>query len=81
MNADCNNKEDTLTQSQMLNAPDAEAFIKAQPTKISGLEDFGVFQYEPIAKLPTSARLLNAIWSYRRKRKPTGEFLKNSYLC
>mmetsp|Transcript_21733 Transcript_21733/g.31143 ORF Transcript_21733/g.31143 Transcript_21733/m.31143 type:complete len:655 (-) Transcript_21733:1247-3211(-) len=76
LNAACNNKEDTLTQSQMLNAPDAEAFIKAQPTEISGLEDFGVFQYESISKLPPSDRLLNAIWSYRRKRKPTGELLK-----
>ena len=26
--------------------------------------------------MPPSARLLNAIWSYRRKRKPTGELFK-----
>ena len=36
-----------------------------------------MFQYYKIHTLPKGAHLLNAIWSYRRKRRPTGELLKN----
>jgi hypothetical protein len=38
-----NNKEDTLTQSQMLKAPDSTAFIQAQIPELHGLEAMGVF--------------------------------------
>lgn len=56
VNAACNNDEDTLTQSQMLSAPDAAAFLKAQPTDVSGLEILVLFNmsqspsclYQPI---------------------------------
>jgi hypothetical protein len=35
-----------------------------------------------MASLPPRARLLNAIWSYKRKRSPTGVLVKyNSRLC
>ena len=36
------NKADTLTQSQMLKATDAQHFISAQPKEIKGLVDMGV---------------------------------------
>jgi len=69
--------EDTLSQSQMLKAPDRADFEKVQIPEIRGLEKLGVFQYHKIAALPHGAQLLNSIWSYRRKRKPTGELLKH----
>ena len=69
--------EDTLSQSQMLKAPDRAEFEKVQIPEIRGLEKLGVFQYHKIASLPRGAQLLNSIWSYRRKRKPTGELLKH----
>jgi len=73
---------DTLTQSAMLRAPDKEHFIKAQLPEITGLEAQGVFTYHPIQELPPCARLLNAIWSYKRKRTPTGALIKHkSRLC
>ena len=49
-----------------------------------GLEDFGVFEYLKIANIPQARRskLLNAIWSYRRKRRPDGTLLKyKSRIC
>ena len=76
----CDN--DTLTQSAMLRAPDRDSFIQAQEPEITGLEQQGVFTYHPIAELPARVRLLNAIWSYKRKRSPTGVLLKyKSRLC
>ena len=73
---------DTLTQSAMLRSPDKAHFIAAQNSEIQGLVDSGVFSIHPIAQLPPRARLLNAIWSYKRKRLPTGAFHKyKSRLC
>jgi transposase InsO family protein len=72
-----NNKEDTLTQSQMLRTQDMEKFISSQIPEIRGLEAMGVFAYKTIETLPPRARLLSSIWSYRRKRKPNGELLKH----
>jgi len=68
---------DTLTQSAMLKAPDQAAFIKAQISEIEGLHSSGVFSYHKIETLPPRAKLLNAIWSYRRKRTPAGVLQKH----
>ncbi len=67
---------DTLTQSAMLQADDRKDFIAAQIPEISNLHQAGVFSYHHINSLPPRAKLLNAIWSYRRKRSPSGEFRK-----
>lgn len=41
-----------------------------------------MFDYHTISTLPPSAHLLNAIWSYKCKHTPTGEFLKyKSRIC
>jgi hypothetical protein len=76
------NKEDTLTQGQMLRAHDRADFIKAQVPELRGLEKMQVFQYCSMTELPPRAKLLSSIWSYRRKRRPTGELLKyKARLC
>jgi hypothetical protein len=68
---------DTLTQSAMLCADDSVDFIQAQTLEISTLHQAGVFSYHPISSIPPRVKLLNAIWSYRRKRSPSaGEFRK-----
>jgi hypothetical protein len=68
---------DTLTQSGMLKAVDSADFIKAQVLEIENLNQSGVFSYHHIHTLPPKAKLLNAIWSYRRKCSPSGEFRKH----
>jgi hypothetical protein len=40
-----------------------------------------VFQYCPMAEIPPKTHLLSSIWSYRRKRRPTGQLLKYKTLC
>jgi hypothetical protein len=78
----CNNKEDILTQSQMLKAADSGAFIECQRAEIAGLKQFGVMDIEHISQLHAKAKLLSSIWSYRRKRLPNGVLLKHkSRLC
>jgi hypothetical protein len=68
---------DSLTQSSMLRATDLLEFVKAQVLEINSLHASGVFSYHPIASLPPKAKLLNAIWSYRRKRTPAGVLKKH----
>ena len=75
---------DSLTRSSMLRADDSEEFLKVEAGEITGLEDFDVFEYFPIGSIPNDRRrtLLNAIWSYRRKRRPDGSLLKyKSRIC
>jgi hypothetical protein len=71
------NKEDVLTQSQMLKASDSQCFIQSQNNEIAGLEKFDVMDIHPISSLPKSAKLLSSIWSYRRKHSPNGTLLKH----
>ena len=70
------NMNDTLTQAEMLKAPDRDEFLKAQEKELQGLIDMGVWEYQKISELPPGARLINSVWSYRRKRQVTGELLK-----
>lgn len=72
-----NNKEDTLTQSQMRKSHDHNNFINAQNPEIRGLEQMNVFDYKAMETLPPNARLLSSIWSYPRKRQPNGALLKH----
>ena len=62
----------------MMRADDMDEFLKVEGPELKGLEDFGVFEYLKIKDIPYEYRskLLNAIWSYRRKRRPDGSLLK-----
>jgi hypothetical protein len=78
------NNPDVLTRSAMLKTDDCAEFLKVEEKELKGLEDFGVFEYFPISSIPDHRRrrLLNAIWSYRRKRRPDGTLLKyKSRMC
>jgi hypothetical protein len=76
------NKDDTLTQSQMLRTTDKTSFLAAQTPEIRGLEHMDVFSYKPMSDLTPYAKLLSSIWSYHRKRRPNGELTKHkARLC
>ena len=80
-----NNKEDILTHGQMLKIKDAkerQKFFDAQIPEIEGLEEMQCFSYHRRSSLPPGTRLLRAVWSYRRKRRPDGTILKyKARLC
>jgi len=66
----------------MLKTEDKAKFIESQKAEIEGLLKFDVMDIYPILQLPPKARLLHAIWSYRRKRLPSGVLLKyKSRIC
>ena len=69
--------EDTLSQSQMKRAEDRASFEAAQIPEIQGLIDQDVWEYVSLSDVPPGYRLLNAIWSYKRKRRPDGSLLKH----
>jgi len=79
------NNPNILSQSAMLRASDHDHFVVAQQPEITGLENAGVFEYlhmDELKALPFGTRLLNAIWSYRRKRRPDGTLYKyKSRIC
>jgi hypothetical protein len=64
--------KDILIQSQILKTDDQDNFVECQENEIKGLNDAEVFGFLEIDKRPNRARLFNAIWSYRRKRRPDG---------
>jgi hypothetical protein len=73
------NNPDILSRSRMLKSDDSADFLKTENDEIAGLHDAGVFQYLPVGDIPYDRRkkLLNAIWSYRRKRRPDGTLVKH----
>ena len=73
------NNPDVLTRSKMLKSKDSLDFLKSEFPEIRGLEEADVFDYKHISTLPrdSDVRLLNSIWSYRRKRRPDGTLLKH----
>jgi len=76
------NKNDTLTQGEMLKAPDRDKFVQCQQDEVQSLRDLDIMDVLPIQTLPPRVRLLNSIWSYRRKRLPNGVLSKyKSRLC
>jgi hypothetical protein len=76
------NKNNILTQGQMLWAPDKDRFIACQADEINTLNDMDIMDILPFAQLPSHARLLSAIWSYQRKRLSSGVLSKyKSRLC
>jgi len=79
------NNPNSLSQKQMLSDNDRPHFVAAQKPKIDGLQNADVFEYlllSELSTLPHGTRILNAIWSYRRKRRPDGDLHKyKSRIC
>lgn len=71
-----NDKEDTLTHSQMLHTSDSADFIQAQLLEVCGLENMDLFTYKQMTELSPHAKLLRSIWSYRHEHQPYGDLLE-----
>ena len=66
----------------MLSQPDKAKFVSAQQPEMEGLEQGRVFMFMDMRNLPPKARLINAIWSYQRKRHSSGQLDKHkARLC
>lgn len=60
----------------MLRADNRYKFVNSQVPEITGLQDMKVFDCMSRSDLPAHANVINAIWSYRHKRRPDGSLLK-----
>ena len=77
---DTNN--DNLHYGGDMAAPDRKDFIAAMQKEVTALTNDNVWQLELKKNIPTQAKLIRLIWSFKRKRNPLGDLLKHkARLC
>ena len=59
---------DILYWDQAMKAHDREKFLEAVNVKLDGHERMGNYEHIPIAEVPKGTKLLDMVWSMRRKR-------------
>ena len=59
---------DILYWDQAMKAPDQDKFIKAVRTELDGHQKMGNYEPMPLNEVPAGTRLLDMVWSMRRKR-------------
>ena len=60
---------DILYWDQAMKAPDRDKFIEAVRNELDGHEKMGNYEPVPLNEVPAGTRLLDMVWSMRRKRK------------
>ena len=60
---------DILYWDQAMKAPDRDKFIEAVGTELEGHERMGNYEPIPLDQVPTGTKLIDMVWSMRRKRK------------
>ena len=60
---------DILYWDQAMKAPDQDKFIEAVCVELDGQEKMGNYEPIPLNKVPKGTKLLDMVWSMRRKRK------------
>jgi len=75
-------QNETYTFKDAMLQDDSDAFIKAMVKEISDHEENNHWTMIPRSDMPTSAKTILSIWSFKRKRSPAGELLKHkARLC
>jgi len=69
-----NNNPDILNYEEAMSAPDAFKFKESMDTEIDGLEKHGT--WEIVDRSEATSKILPGIWTFRRKRFPSGELRK-----
>ena len=59
---------DILYLDKAMKAPDRDKFIEAVQIELDGHEKMGSYEPVPLNEVPAGARLLDMVWSMRRKR-------------
>ena len=60
---------DILYWDQAMKAPDRAKFVKAVSTELDGHEKMGNYEPVPLSDVPKGTKLINMVWSMRRKRR------------
>ena len=77
-----NSNNDTYTYSQMLKLDDRASFVEAMRKEVEDHEKRKHWTIVPRKNMPTNAKTILAIWSFKRKRLPDGSISKyKARLC
>ena len=60
---------DILYWDQAMKAPDRDKFIEAVRIELDGHEKMGNYEPIPLSEVPAATKLLDMVWSMRRKRR------------
>ena len=60
---------DILYWDQAMKAPDRAKFVEAVGTELDGHEKMGNYQPVPLSDVPKGTKLIDMVWSMRRKRR------------
>ena len=63
------NNPDILYWDQAMKAPDRDKFLEAVKVELDGHEQMGNYEPVPLEKVPKGTKLLDMVWSMRRKRR------------
>ena len=73
---------DTLYYGQAMKAKDSEDFKTAMKKEVNDLYEADVFDIMPLSNKPKDRKLIQFIWSFKRKRSPLGILIKHkARLC
>ena len=76
------NTNDALYYHQEMQAEDKERFKEAMSKEVQAFKDKEVFEFRKIKEIPSESKIVPMIWSFKRKRSPTGEITKHkARLC
>ena len=78
--ASCN--PNILNHRDAMKADDVEHFLESMDDEMKSLFKNKIYELYPRSKVPRNQRVLRAVWSHRRKTKPTGEVYRHrSRIC
>ena len=77
-----NDSNDVYTYREMLKQPDVAKFVEAMIKEVTDHEERSHWVCVPRYEMPRGTSTILAIWSFKRKRLPSGEILKwKARLC
>jgi hypothetical protein len=71
-----------FTHKESMNQEDAHLFIEAMQKEVADHESRDHWTIVPCSKVPKTAKPIQAIWSFKQKRRPDGTLVKHkARLC
>ena len=71
-----------LNHRDAMKADDRDKFLQSMDDEMKNLLENGIYKLVPRSQVPAGQRVLRAVWSHRRKQKPSGEVYRHrSRIC
>eukprot|EP00957_Ditylum_brightwellii_P067042 5089097-Ditylum_brightwellii.AAC.1 len=80
--AGTNSNPNILSHGEAMKSDDKEQFHKTMEEEIERMIEKEIFEIVPRTQVPSYQKVLQDVWSHRRKTKPTGEiYCHRSRIC